>query len=182
MRAMVLLVCGSLMSCGSCAEKVAQVGVEKATGVKVDTSNEKAVFTGEDGTRVESGKDGLVITGPNGEKQMMGGEQKMPSDIPFKAPGDAKVTLTSNMNDLHLVNFETATTPGALADDVVKQLEAKGFKVASRAEQKSDDGELVIISLQGTELAVSLQLGRAPVEGESPLTSATVTWQKKASP
>jgi hypothetical protein len=69
-----------------------------------------------------------------------------------------------------------------LADDMVKQLEAKGFKVSSRADQKSDEGELVIISLQGTEFGVSLQVGRTPAEGESPLTSAVVTWQKKPSP
>lgn len=182
MRATVVVVAVSLVGCGSCAEKVAQVGVEKATGVKVDVNGEKAVYTGKDGTRVESGKDGLVITGPNGQKQQMGGDQKLPDDLPIKAPSDAKVTVTSNMNDMHLVNFETATPTKTLADDLVKQLEAKGFKVGNRMEQKSDEGELVILAFEGKEIDVSVQLGAHAEEGAAPMTTATVSWQKKPSP
>jgi hypothetical protein len=182
MRVIVVVLAGVLAGCGSCAEKVAQVGLEKATGVKVDVNGDKAVYTGKDGTRIETSENRMVVTGPNGEKQVLGADQKLPDDLPIKAPSDAKVGLTSSVNGIQMVSFETVSAARTLADDFVKQLEAKGFKVGNRVEQKSDEGELVLLGFEGKDLDVSVQLGAQAQEGEALKTTATVTWQKKPSP
>jgi hypothetical protein len=86
MRATVVVVAVSLVGCGSCAEKVAQAGVEKATGVKVDVNGEKAVYTGKDGTRVESGQDGLSSLAPTVRSSRWAATRNCRTTCPSRPP------------------------------------------------------------------------------------------------
>jgi uncharacterized protein YceK len=157
MRAvLVVLMSVFLNGCGSCAQKAAELGAEKMTGVKVDDK-------------------GLTVNGPNGSTLEVG-VQQLPADLPVKAPSDATVVMKTDEGAEGTQVIFTTSRPGPeLAAEWEKALKAKGFQV-ERADNSVQTTEMVDVTFKGdVEGGISLQ---RETSEQPPVTMVTLRWKK----
>ena len=152
--------------CGACTEKVAEMALEKATGVSVDEESGKVTFKGKDGEVLEinsEGEDGAItFKGKEGEVRL--GEKKLPDNFPIGVFSDSVVQASASMgNDKErswMASLENKGDMDAIVSFYEGELKKQGFEI-ERNEYQFDETKMVNLGgrQEGREANISVASG-----------------------